>query len=206
MSWGSSQLGLGELHTENPASGSTILFFHAKMSWQSIECLSRHVREKEKKQKCQCAHDARRQVRGSTNQYDSSSSDHVCTNFKAIHPIAVQRSESGPKLWNETRINIVLEQCPPPPSWPEKFCHIPNSETSAVQAAGLLTLKPTDVRVRSPTIKNKYSCRRARPRCSSSLDPHKKPLPGRKYKMEPAWNHSITTSWTGERLRESERD
>lgn len=26
MSWGSSQLGLGELHTENPASGSTILF------------------------------------------------------------------------------------------------------------------------------------------------------------------------------------
>lgn len=179
-------MGLENYTLKIPPQGRPFFFFHAKMSWQSIECLSRHVREKEKKQKCQCAHDARRQVRGSTNQYDSSSSDHVCTNFKAIHPIAVQRSESGPKLWNETRINIVLEQCPPPPSWPEKFCHIPNSETSAVQAAGLLTLKPTDVCVRSPTIKNKYSCRRARPGCSSSLDPHKKPLPGRKYKMEPA--------------------
>lgn len=194
MSWGSSQLGLGKLHTENPASESTILFFHAKMSWQSIEWLSRHVRKKKKKQKCQCAHDARREVRGSTNQYDSSSSDHVCTHFKATHPIAVERSESGPKLWNETRINIVLEQCPPPPSWPEKFCHVPNSEASAVQAAGLLTFKPTDVSVRFPTIKNKYSCRWAWPGCSSSLDPHKKPLPGRKYKMEPAWKHSITTS------------
>lgn len=145
-------LGLENYTLKIPPQGRPFFFFHAKMSWQSMEWLSRHVREKEKKQKCQRAHDARRQVRGSTNQYHSSSSDHVCTNLKAIHPIAVQRSESGPKLWNETRINIVLEQCPPP-SWPEKFCHIPNSETSAVQAAGLLTLKPTDVRVRSPTIK-----------------------------------------------------
>lgn len=129
---------------------------HSFFSCENVMAIYRVViktrQGKRKKQKCQCAHDARRQVRGSTNQYDSSSSDHVCTNLKAIHPIAVQRSESGPKLWNETRINIVLEQCPPP-SWPEKFCHIPNSETSAVQAAGLLTLKPTDVRVRSPTIK-----------------------------------------------------
>lgn len=141
MSWGSSQLGLGELHTENPASGSTILFFHAKMSWQSIECLSRHVREKEKKQKCQCAHDARRQVRGSTNQYDSSSSDHVCTNFKAIHPIAVLRSESGPKLWNETRINIVLEQCPPPPIMAGKILPHPKFRDICCPGCGAAHLK-----------------------------------------------------------------
>lgn len=107
-------LGLENYTLKIPPQGRPFFFFHAKMSWQSMEWLSRHVREKEKKQKCQRAHDARRQVRGSTNQYHSSSSDHVCTNFKAIHPIAVQRSESGPKLWNETRINIVLEQCPPP--------------------------------------------------------------------------------------------
>lgn len=142
---------------------------------------------KRKKQKCQCAHDARRQVRGSTNQYDSSSSDHVCTNFKAIHPIAVQRSESGPKLWNETRINIVLEQCPPPPIMAGKILPHPKFRDICCPGCGAAHLKTHRCACQiSDHKKNKYSCRRARPGCSSSLDPHKKPLPGRKYKMEPA--------------------
>lgn len=134
-------MGLENYTLKIPPQGRPFFFFHAKMSWQSMEWLSRHVREKEKKQKCQRAHDARRQVRGSTNQYHSSSSDHVCTNFKAIHPIAVQRSESGPKLWNETRINIVLEQCPPPPIMAGKILPHPKFRDICCPGCGAAHLK-----------------------------------------------------------------